>query len=351
MHAEVARAHATVTRRAGTRPRFARTRARARSARGRRRAQRRRAHGARSRACASARRDRARRRGPARSEPSRGRSARTRRRRSPPSAMLRAGGWACSIKTANARASHASRCWPRSARSAEQTRNAHAHVEGLRHGVSDLDAKLDVARRERETMANGLLQLESDLRSAENDERDAVAGGERHRTRSAEIEAELGMLVSQFAQNPATDDECHDVEAALRRQEPDTRDRRFAASARRACAALGQRQPQRRGRTRRSCRTRNVSAHADGRSGQSARDAARIDQGDRGAVPSALQRDLREGRDRVHRDVRQTLPRRRRQDVADQSGESFGDRHRDRRCSRRARSRCRSPRSRAANAR
>ncbi len=95
---------------------------------------------------------------------------------------------------------------------AEQTRNAHAHVEGLRRGVSDLDAKLDVARRERETMANGLLQLEADLRSAENDEREAVAGGERHRTRLAEIEAELGMLVSQFAQNPATDDECHDVE-------------------------------------------------------------------------------------------------------------------------------------------
>ena len=96
---------------------------------------------------------------------------------------------------------------------AEQTRNAHAHVEGLRHGVSDLDAKLDVARRERETMANGLLQLEADLRSAENEERDAVTGGERHRMRLAEIEAELGMLVSQFAQNPATDDECHDVES------------------------------------------------------------------------------------------------------------------------------------------
>jgi chromosome segregation protein len=104
---------------------------------------------------------------------------------------------------------------------AEQTRNAHAHVEGLRHGVSNLDAKLDVARRERETMANGLLQLEADLRSAENDEREAVAGGERHRTRLAEIEAELGMLVSQFAQNPATDDECHDVEGRYA-QESDT---------------------------------------------------------------------------------------------------------------------------------
>ncbi len=102
-----------------------------------------------------------------------------------------------------------------------QTRDAHAHLEGLRHGVSDLDAKLDVARRERETMANELLQLEADLRSAENDERDAVAGGERQRTRLAEIEAELGMLVSQFAQNPATDDECHDVETRYA-QEPDT---------------------------------------------------------------------------------------------------------------------------------
>ncbi len=134
---------------------------------------------------------------------------------------------------------------------ASQTRDAHAHLEGLRRGVSDLDVKLDVARRERETMANDLSQLEADLRSAENDERDAVAGGERQRTRLAEIEAELGMLVSQFAQNPATDDECHDVEARYA-QEPDDGDRGAAAAARRARAPLGQRQPQRRSRTRRS---------------------------------------------------------------------------------------------------
>ena len=94
----------------------------------------------------------------------------------------------------------------------EQTRSAHAHLEGLRGGVRDLDAKLEVARHDRETMANQLLQFEADLRSAENDERDAVAGGERQRMRLAEIEAELGMLVSQFAQNPATDDECRDVQ-------------------------------------------------------------------------------------------------------------------------------------------
>ena len=95
---------------------------------------------------------------------------------------------------------------------AEQTRSAHAHLEGLRVGVSDLDARLDVARREREEMTNRQTQIESDFRLAENEEREASAGGERHRTRLAEIEAELGMLVSQFAQNPATDDECRDVE-------------------------------------------------------------------------------------------------------------------------------------------
>lgn len=98
----------------------------------------------------------------------------------------------------------------------EQTRASHAHLEGLRHGVAELDGAFEGARKERETLSNELLQLESDLRGAENAEREAAAGGERHRTRLAEIEAELGMLVSQFAQNPATDDECRDVEERFR---------------------------------------------------------------------------------------------------------------------------------------
>jgi chromosome segregation protein len=91
------------------------------------------------------------------------------------------------------------------------TRNAHAHLEGLRSGVNQTDAKLERARRERDAATGEQTQLESDLRLAENEEREAEAGGERHRMRLAEIEAELGMLVSQFAQNPATDDECRDV--------------------------------------------------------------------------------------------------------------------------------------------
>ncbi|MGR4065103.1 MAG: chromosome segregation protein SMC [Vulcanimicrobiaceae bacterium] len=94
----------------------------------------------------------------------------------------------------------------------EQTRTAHAHVEGLRRGVGELDVQLEAARRERETLADSQTKLESDVRMAENQERETAAGGETYRTRLAEIEAELGMLVSQFAQNPASDDECRDVE-------------------------------------------------------------------------------------------------------------------------------------------
>ena len=98
----------------------------------------------------------------------------------------------------------------------EETRRSHAHVEGLRNGVATLDSQLEAARREREELASRQTQLESELRAAEQEERETAAGGERHRTRLAQIEAELGMLVSQFAQNPATTDECADVESRYR---------------------------------------------------------------------------------------------------------------------------------------
>jgi chromosome segregation protein len=93
-----------------------------------------------------------------------------------------------------------------------RTRTSHAHLEGLKQGVSRLDEQVDEARRAREELVNSQSRLESDLHVAEQEERDATASGERHRMRQAEIEAELGMLVSQFAQNPATDEECRDVE-------------------------------------------------------------------------------------------------------------------------------------------
>ncbi len=103
----------------------------------------------------------------------------------------------------------------------EETRRGHAHVEGLRSGVAALDEQLEAARREREELATRQTQLESELRAAEQQERETAAGGERHRTRLAQVEAELGMLVSQFAQNPATSDECADVDSRYR-DEPDS---------------------------------------------------------------------------------------------------------------------------------
>ncbi|HLY04093.1 MAG TPA: chromosome segregation protein SMC [Candidatus Cybelea sp.] len=103
----------------------------------------------------------------------------------------------------------------------EETRGAHAHLEGLRRGVGSLDARLEQARKEREELVTGQARVESELRLAEQEERDAAAGGERHRTRLAQIEAELGMLVSHFAQHPATNEECADVEGRYR-DEPDS---------------------------------------------------------------------------------------------------------------------------------
>ncbi|HET7813981.1 MAG TPA: chromosome segregation protein SMC [Candidatus Baltobacteraceae bacterium] len=103
----------------------------------------------------------------------------------------------------------------------DQTSRAGGEVEALRERVRTGDAQFEQARKAREALADEVVRLESGLRSAEIAEREAQSGGERHRTRLAEIEAELGMLVSQFAQNPATDDECRDVEDRYK-EEPDT---------------------------------------------------------------------------------------------------------------------------------
>jgi chromosome segregation protein len=101
-----------------------------------------------------------------------------------------------------------------------QTRTVHERIEGLRRGVSDVDAQLDGARRERESLIDRQTMLEGELHTAEAEERRISGEGESVHTRLTQIEAELGMIVSQFAQNPATDDECRDVDARYR-SEPD----------------------------------------------------------------------------------------------------------------------------------
>ncbi len=103
----------------------------------------------------------------------------------------------------------------------EQTRTAHARVEGLRRGVAEVDAQLEEARRAREELGDRQTALEGELHAAELEEREAVRAVEGRHTRMTQIEAELGMIVSQFAQNPATDDECKDVGERYR-DEPDS---------------------------------------------------------------------------------------------------------------------------------
>ena len=94
-------------------------------------------------------------------------------------------------------------------------------LETLRAQVREGESAFETARKERDAAAARTLQLESDLRTAELEEREIQQGGESQRMRVAEIEAELGMLVSQFAQNPATDEECAEVAERYKDQEGD----------------------------------------------------------------------------------------------------------------------------------
>jgi chromosome segregation protein len=80
-----------------------------------------------------------------------------------------------------------------------------------REAVTAADAAMNEANAQREATANALAQREADERTARAEDRDATAAGEGSRRRLAEIDAELGMLVQTFAQNPATDDEQRDV--------------------------------------------------------------------------------------------------------------------------------------------
>jgi chromosome segregation protein len=85
-------------------------------------------------------------------------------------------------------------------------------LESAKTRVAQADAADAAARAEREALAARANALESDVHMARVAEREAAQAGEGGRVRLAEIDAELGMLASQFAQHPATADECADVE-------------------------------------------------------------------------------------------------------------------------------------------
>jgi chromosome segregation protein len=96
---------------------------------------------------------------------------------------------------------------------AERIASGEGRLDALRKRVRESDARNVATARERDAAAGRALQLEADLRIAQSAEREASTASEGGRLRLAEIDGELGMLAAQFAQNPATAQECADVEA------------------------------------------------------------------------------------------------------------------------------------------
>jgi chromosome segregation protein len=87
-----------------------------------------------------------------------------------------------------------------------------AALVAMRARVSEAEGVSENARAERERMTATASELDSSLRIAQLAEREATQSTDKARLRLAEVDAELGMLAAQFAQNPATADECADIE-------------------------------------------------------------------------------------------------------------------------------------------
>jgi chromosome segregation protein len=89
-----------------------------------------------------------------------------------------------------------------------------------RDEVAGADREVEASRARREELSGRAMQLDADEKAAQAQEREANDSGEGARTRLAQIDAELGMLQANFAQNPATDEECSRVLDRYR-EEPD----------------------------------------------------------------------------------------------------------------------------------
>jgi chromosome segregation protein len=94
-------------------------------------------------------------------------------------------------------------------------------LEVLKADVAQRDRHAEIARTDRETMSQTQQDLETAFRAAQQEEREATASMEAGRRRMAEIDAELGMLTANFAQNPATAEECADVQTRYANDEGD----------------------------------------------------------------------------------------------------------------------------------
>jgi chromosome segregation protein len=102
---------------------------------------------------------------------------------------------------------------------AERIADTEGALERAKERVAAVDERNEAARRDREATAGQAQQMEADLRLAQAAEREAGTASEGGRLRLAEIDGELGMLAAQFAQNPATAEECADVEERYAKEE------------------------------------------------------------------------------------------------------------------------------------
>ena len=96
-----------------------------------------------------------------------------------------------------------------------------ASRSGLRTRVNEAEIASENARTERERMTATASELDSASAIARLTERNTMQSCEKTRLRLAEVDAELGMLAAQFAQNPATADECADIQMRYADQEED----------------------------------------------------------------------------------------------------------------------------------
>ncbi len=78
---------------------------------------------------------------------------------------------------------------------------------------SDLQAQADALRAERDRLTARARELEERLNAQSAQRQARSLELERHRIRLAEIDAEVAMLAESFAQNPATQAECDDIES------------------------------------------------------------------------------------------------------------------------------------------
>ena len=103
-------------------------------------------------------------------------------------------------------------------RELDAAREKRAQVD---HALLDTERDAQTLRETRDALAGRVRELEERLAAEQSQTKERSLELERHRIRVAEVDAELSVLAQQFAQNPATPQECDDVAARYASYEGD----------------------------------------------------------------------------------------------------------------------------------